>query len=67
MLSAKSKEVICEFSIGKGMTKVDLRIPLLIPSSQCPRELAHRIIKLHNLPVFHHKGKIISESYFLNV
>ncbi|KAL7644291.1 UNVERIFIED_CONTAM: hypothetical protein RMT77_005118 [Armadillidium vulgare] len=56
MLSAKSKEVICEFSIGKGMTKVDLRIPLLIPSSQCPRELAHRIIKLHNLPVFHHKA-----------
>ena len=48
-----SNEIACNLS----SCSIKINVPLCIPSTTCPNELAHRILKLHNLPIYHLKGQ----------
>lgn len=44
-------ESLCEIKIGMEPHDLDVRVPLDVPTSVCPVELAHRLIQHHNIPI----------------
>lgn len=52
--ATRNEDCICEVSIGTEPRVLTVRVPVSIPTSVCPVELAHRLIQHHNLPIYLH-------------
>lgn len=56
--ATRNEDCICEVSIGTEPRVLTVRVPVSIPTSVCPVELAHRLIQHHNLPIYLHNGNV---------
>lgn len=54
--ATRNEDCACEVTIGTEPRVLTVRVPVTIPTSACPVELAHRLIQHHNLPIYLHNG-----------
>lgn len=58
VVSVRSEECVCEVTLDDcGGRTVTVSVPVSVPSTVCPVELAHRLLHHHNIPVYLHQGK----------
>ncbi|KAK3882668.1 hypothetical protein Pcinc_012964 [Petrolisthes cinctipes] len=56
VVSVRSEECVCELTLDDcGGRTVSVSVPVSIPSTICPVELAHRLLHHHNIPVYLHQ------------